>query len=308
MPPGAMLANKTRSMNHAGRVAKSGMRRSPIRRVARHFQHPPGRRPALRVHGQAASARPVWLKPHLYATRESRILDPVSRRWNAPDTQKTAALELKSDPLSEVATRPPGCAEYQVAPAAFHQARGWLWRALGRAYLRLGGWRIEGVFPAEPKYVVIVAPHTSNWDFPLGLAVLFAHELRISWLAKHSMFLPPFRTLLRWLGGIPINRSASHGVVSECVRAFSTRPSLMLALAPEGTRRSGGRWKTGFYLIATKAGVPILPVGFDYGNRVVRLMPLFQPTGILENDLPLLQARFKDVQGRRRRPARPGSV
>lgn len=181
-----------------------------------------------------------------------------------------------------------------------------MWRALGRAYLRLGGWRIEGAFPADPKYVVIVAPHTSNWDFPLGLAVLFAHELRISWLAKHSMFLPPFKTLLQWLGGIPINRNASHGVVGECVRAFKASPALMLALAPEGTRSGTGRWKSGFYLIASKAGVPILPVGFDYRHHVVRLMPLFQPSGNLEHDLPLLQGRFNDVHGLRHRPQKTG--
>ena len=177
-----------------------------------------------------------------------------------------------------------------------------MWRALGRAYLRLFGWRIEGIFPADPKYVVIVAPHTSNWDFPLGLAVLFAHELRISWLAKHSMFIFPFKKCLRWLGGIPINRSASHGVVGECVRAFKAAPALMLALAPEGTRSGVSQWKSGFYLIAAKAGVPILPVGFDYRDHVVRLMPLFQPSGNLEQDLPLIQARFNDIHGLRHRP------
>lgn len=192
--------------------------------------------------------------------------------------------------------------EYQIAPAAFHQPRGWIWRAIGRAYLGLAGWRIEGAFPADPKYVVIVAPHTSNWDFPLGVAVLFAVELRISWLAKHSMFVFPFTTFFRWLGGIPVNRNASHGVVGECVRAFNAAPALMLALAPEGTRKGVSQWKSGFYLIAAKARVPILPVGFDYREHVVRVMPLFQPSGNLEQDLPLIQARFNDVHGYRKRP------
>ena len=88
-------------------------------------------------------------------------------------------------------------------PAAFHQPRGWLWRSIGRLYLRLGGWRIEGTFPADPKYIVVVAPHTSNWDFPLGVAVLFAHELRISWLAKHSMFLLPVQDIFPVAGRHP---------------------------------------------------------------------------------------------------------
>jgi 1-acyl-sn-glycerol-3-phosphate acyltransferase len=194
--------------------------------------------------------------------------------------------------------------EYQVPPAAFHQPRGWIWRTVGRAYLRRAGWRIEGVFPADPKYVVIVAPHTSNWDFPLGVAVLFALELRISWLGKHSMFRPPFRQCLRWLGGIPVNRTASHGVVGECVRAFKASPTLMLALAPEGTRKGVSQWKSGFYMIAWRAGVPILPVGFDYREHVVRLMPLFHPSGNLDHDLPLIQAMFSQVHGHRERPVR----
>ena len=181
-------------------------------------------------------------------------------------------------------------------------------RTLGRAYLRLAGWRIEGVFPAGPKYVIIVAPHTSNWDFPLGVAVLFALELRISWLGKHSMFRPPFKQFLRWLGGIPVNRSASHGVVGECVRAFHAAPSLMLALAPEGTRKGVSQWKSGFYLIAVRAGVPILPVGFDFREHVVRLMPLFQPTGNLEQDLPLIKSRFNNVHGLRERPVKDARV
>ena len=179
-----------------------------------------------------------------------------------------------------------------------------MWRTLGRAYLRLAGWRIEGAFPADPKYVVIVAPHTSNWDFPLGVALVFAVELRVSWLGKHSMFRTPFKKWLRWMGGIPVNRSASHGVVGECVRAFDAAPALMLALAPEGTRKGVSQWKSGFYLIALRAGVPIMPVGFDYREHVVRLMPLFKPSGNLEQDLPLIQGVFSHVQGLRNRPAK----
>jgi 1-acyl-sn-glycerol-3-phosphate acyltransferase len=179
-----------------------------------------------------------------------------------------------------------------------------MWRALGRAYLRLSGWRIEGTFPADPKCVLIVAPHTSNWDFPLGVAVVFAVELRVSWLGKHSMFRTPFKGFLRWLGGIPVNRSASHGVVRECVRAFDAAPALLLALAPEGTRKGVSQWKSGFYLIASHAGVPILPVGFDFREHVVRLMPLFHPSGNLELDLPRIQALFSNVHGLRKRPTK----
>lgn len=193
--------------------------------------------------------------------------------------------------------------EYQPVPPAFHQPRGWAWRALGRRYLELAGWRIEGAFPADPKYVLIVAPHTSNWDFVVGVAVAFAVELRASWLGKHSLFRAPFGSFLRWLGGIPVDRSASHGVVGACVHAFESAPALMLALAPEGTRKGASQWKSGFYRIAVAARVPILPVGFDYREHVIRLMPLFHPSGDLDRDLPLIQALYEHVHGLRERPA-----
>ncbi len=192
--------------------------------------------------------------------------------------------------------------EYPVPPAAIRQPRGWVWRAIGRTYLRLAGWRIEGVFPTDPKYVAIVAPHTSNWDFSLGVAVVLATELRVSWLGKHSLFRSPLKGFFRWLGGIPVDRRASHGVVEACVQAFEATPALFLALAPEGTRKGASRWKSGFYSIAAGAGVPILPVAFDYRDHVVRLLPLFQPSGNLDQDLPLIQALFSTTHGLKVRP------
>jgi len=186
--------------------------------------------------------------------------------------------------------------------AALRQGRGFLLRMIGRVYLRGAGWRIEGAFPDTPKCVIIVAPHTSNWDFVLGLAIVFGLELRASWLGKHTIFMPPFRRLLRWLGGIPVDRSASHGVVGECVKAFQGNDALYLAVAPEGTRKGVSQWKTGFYFIAMKAGVPIMPVAFDFADHVIHLMPVFNPSGKLEVDLPQLQARFDGARGQRERP------
>ena len=191
---------------------------------------------------------------------------------------------------------------YPEPPEALHQPRGWLWRIIGKIYLHGGGWRIEGTFPVESKVIAIVAPHTSNWDFPLGVAVLFTLELRASWLGKHTLFDTPLKGFFRWLGGIPVDRRASHGVVDACVQAFEAAPALLLALAPEGTRKGVSRWKSGFYSIATEARVPILPVAFDYRTRVVRLLPLFRPSGNLEQDLPLIQALFKNTHGLRERP------
>lgn len=184
---------------------------------------------------------------------------------------------------------------------AIRQSRSWFWRTIGRSYLRLSGWRVEGSFPDDPRCVLIVAPHTSNWDFTLGVAVVFALELRISWLGKHSIFRFPFKGFLTRLGGIPVDRSAAHGVVGECIDAFGSNPTLMLALAPEGTRKGVSQWKTGFYQIAAGAQVPIFPVGFDYRTHAVKLMPLFHPTGNLDEDLPRIQALFQDVHGHKER-------
>jgi 1-acyl-sn-glycerol-3-phosphate acyltransferase len=192
-------------------------------------------------------------------------------------------------------------------PPGLHQARGWFWRVIGRTYLQLGGWRVEGTFPTVPRCVAIVAPHTSNWDFTLGVATVWALGLRVSWLGKHTLFKAPFKGFLERLGGIPVNRSAPHGVVEGCIRAFEAAPALMLAVAPEGTRKGVSHWKTGFYRIAAEAGVPILPIGFDYRSHAIRLMPVFTPTGSVEADLPRIQALFRDVHGLRERPTKtPG--
>lgn len=196
----------------------------------------------------------------------------------------------------------PSLDQIAIHPALRH-ARGWFWRSFGRLYLRLSGWRIEGSFPESPQCVTIVAPHTSNWDFPLGVAIVFALELRASWLGKHAMFRAPFKGFLRWLGGIPVDRRASQGVVGACVKAFEATPALFLALAPEGTRKGVSQWRTGFYHIAAAAAVPIFPVAFDFRDHVVHLMPVFHPSGNLEADLPRIQALFEGIHGLRERPA-----
>jgi 1-acyl-sn-glycerol-3-phosphate acyltransferase len=186
---------------------------------------------------------------------------------------------------------------YPIPPAALRHDRGCVLKWLGRTWLRLTGWQVEGAFPEETRGVIIVAPHTSNWDFILGIAVVFALELRISWLGKHSLFKPPFRAFLGWLGGIPVDRRSSHGVVADCVKAFASTPALLLALAPEGTRKGVSPWKTGFYRIACEADVPIFPVSFDYRDHAVHLMPPFHPTGNIGGDLTLIQNLFIGVEG-----------
>lgn len=151
--------------------------------------------------------------------------------------------------------------------------------ALCHGLLRLAGWRLEGRLPAEPRFVLIVAPHTSNWDFIIGVLAMFALRLRASWLGKHSIFRFPVAGLLRWLGGEPVDRSVHRGTVGAEIDRFRSRKAWVLAISPEGTRKRVPEWKTGFYRIALGADVPVLPVWFDYSRRVVGLGTLVRVTG-----------------------------
>jgi 1-acyl-sn-glycerol-3-phosphate acyltransferase len=172
-----------------------------------------------------------------------------------------------------------------------------LGRAVGRLVLRALGWRVVGAFPDASKLVLIAAPHRSNWDFVVGLAAKTALGLDVSWLGKHTLFRNPWGVLFRWWGGIPVDRGASHDMVTQVVQSFGRRDSLALAIAPEGTRAPGVRWKTGFWHIARGAGVPIVPVAFDWAHRLIRIMPALEPRE-LEADMRELQARYAEFRGR----------
>ncbi|MCA9951580.1 MAG: lysophospholipid acyltransferase family protein [Anaerolineales bacterium] len=170
--------------------------------------------------------------------------------------------------------------------------------ALGQGYFRVTGWRVSGNFPQLSKFLIIVAPHTSNWDFMIAAGAIFGLDLRIRFMVKHTLFWEPFGTYLRWVGGIPIDRRAEFGVVGEAVKAYQSNDKFVLGITPEGTRKKVKQWKTGFYRIAVGANVPIVPVAFDYGRKVVDLMPPFYPTGDIENDMVVIKGFFEDVQGK----------
>jgi 1-acyl-sn-glycerol-3-phosphate acyltransferase len=165
-------------------------------------------------------------------------------------------------------------------------------RGLGRLTLAIGGWTIEGELPRVPRCVIVVAPHTSNWDFVWGLATKLALGLRVDWIGKHTLFRGPFGPLLRWLGGIPVNRRAPGDIIGQAAEKIRQRERSFVAIAPEGTRRKVERWKNGFHRIAIGAGVPFFPVALDYSARAVRLFPLQQPSGDYAADLARLQALF----------------
>lgn len=172
-------------------------------------------------------------------------------------------------------------------------------RGLGRVLMTLAGWRFDGAFPDLPQFVIVVAPHTSNWDFLVGIRAVFALGLRASFLGKHTVFWWPVSVWLRHMGGMPVDRSASHGVVDQVVGAFRERKRFLLAVTPSGTRRLGAVWKMGFYHIALKAGAPLVPVAFDYAARSVRIGAPLPLSGELARDIEPLRRFFTGVQGRR---------
>jgi 1-acyl-sn-glycerol-3-phosphate acyltransferase len=173
-------------------------------------------------------------------------------------------------------------------------------RGFSVAFLRLAGWRIEGAMPAQAtKSVFIAAPHTSNWDLPYTLMVAFALRLNPYWMGKHTLFRPPFRRLMMWLGGIPVRREQSNNLVAASAQALAAADGpVQLIVPPEGTRSKTRHWKTGFYHIARAAGVPIIMAYMDYSQKRSGLGPVFEPTGDLEADMAAIQAFYKPFKGR----------
>jgi 1-acyl-sn-glycerol-3-phosphate acyltransferase len=159
--------------------------------------------------------------------------------------------------------------------------------------MRLIGWRFEGPFPDVPKCVLIVAPHTSNWDFPIGVMAMYALGIRGTFLGKHTLFRFPLGAVMRFLGGVPVDRAAAADVVGETVKHVQAHPGAVIVLSPEGTRRLTTRWKSGFYRIAERAQLPIFPIGFDYARKTIVFHPLFTVTGALDRDIAALQALYR---------------
>jgi 1-acyl-sn-glycerol-3-phosphate acyltransferase len=161
--------------------------------------------------------------------------------------------------------------------------------------------RVEGDVPDLAKFVIAVAPHTSNWDFVVGAATMFALDLRLTFIGKHTLFRWPCGAAMRWMGGVPVDRSSAHGVVGDAVRAFERVETRVLAIAPEGTRKRVERFRSGFLHIARGARVPVLLATLDWGERCVRFGPLFTPGGDLEGELRRVEAFYAPVRGKRGR-------
>ena len=165
-------------------------------------------------------------------------------------------------------------------------------RAVARIAMRLTGWRFDGEIPNLPKIVIVVAPHTSNWDFPVGIAAKFALGFRASFLGKHTLFRWPLGIVMRWLGGIPVFRHAPRNVVDQTIDQLRQHDHIVLVISPEGTRRKLPAWRTGFHYVARGAGVPIVPCAIDYSTRTIRFFPVYQPAETVEADLAALRPHF----------------
>jgi 1-acyl-sn-glycerol-3-phosphate acyltransferase len=169
---------------------------------------------------------------------------------------------------------------------------------IGRFWMWLFGWDVVGQVPQGGKFVVIGAPHTSNWDFPFALAALYVFRLKISWLGKHTLFKAPIGSVMRWLGGIPIDRESQRGVVEQIVEQFRTSQQLVVVLAPSGTRKKRDHWKSGFYWIAHSAQVPLLCGYLDYYRKKACLGLSFLPTGNVKKDMDRIRDFYEGIRGK----------
>ncbi|MCP4457869.1 MAG: acyltransferase [Cytophagales bacterium] len=166
-------------------------------------------------------------------------------------------------------------------------------------WFRLLGWKIIGRRPDLNKYVIAVAPHTSNWDFAVGYSVKQICNIHPNFLAKDSLFKIPFvGRFLRNIGGEPVDRSKNTNMVDLVVEKFESLESFIMTIAPEGTRSYSPKWRTGFYYIAEKSGVPIVLLGFDYGRKVAEFRKPIYPTGDIEADIELMKDFFRPMKGR----------
>lgn len=175
-----------------------------------------------------------------------------------------------------------------ITPILRFVAQVWLW---------LVGWRVEGKMPEIPKFIIIGAPHTSNWDFMLFLAVGFVLRSNIRYLGKAELFRSPIGFFFYWCGGTPVDRAKSVGLVEQTVKVIKDAPQFILAIAPEGTREKVRQWKTGFYHIAKGAEVPIVPAYVDGKRKAIGIGEAFSLVGDLDADMRNIQAYFAEFEG-----------
>lgn len=171
-------------------------------------------------------------------------------------------------------------------------------RGLSWLYLKATGWRVGSDWPVHvPKSVIVAAPHTSNWDGLTMVAVAGWYRVKLNWMGKAALVRGPLGWLVRRSGCVPVERSSSHDVVEQMRKAFETRETMHLAVAPEGTREANPNWKTGFYHIARSAGVPLLMAVLDYKTKVLRLEGPLETTGDAAADMAKVLGYYAEAEG-----------
>ncbi len=169
-------------------------------------------------------------------------------------------------------------------------------KLLGVLVLALAGWRYKGGLPDTNKFIGIVAPHSTNWDFIIAICVAFSLGVRISIMAKDSLLRGPWGALFRWLGAIPVDRSRRHGMVDQMVDIINSREKIIIMFAPEGTRKKVPKWKSGFYHIAHAAKLPIKLCYINYTKKEIGLGKMITPTGDLEADMEMMKSYYREQE------------
>lgn len=179
-------------------------------------------------------------------------------------------------------------------------------KSLSRFILTSIGWKISQTVKLPGKCVLIGAPHTSNWDFPLTLLGLSSMGVKFNWVAKHTLFFWPLGILLRSIGGIAVDRSQGTSFLKRIIELYGSQEKLVLAIAPEGTRSKTRHWKTGFYTIAHRSGVPIGLGYIDYSRKMIGLEKIVEPSGDISQDFEIIKEYYQDKTGRF--PEKQGAV
>jgi len=169
---------------------------------------------------------------------------------------------------------------------------------IARLVFLLTGWRTAGEVPGLKKYVAIAAPHTSAWDGVVALFAKYIFEIDFAFFGKKEVFDSPYGFLLRWLGGIPVDREHNQNMVGYAVKMFQDNERFILAMSPEGTRAYAPKWRTGFYQIAIQAKVPVVLTYFDFEHKVVGIGPTFYPTGDMEKDIEEIKKFYRPIKGK----------
>ena len=170
-------------------------------------------------------------------------------------------------------------------------------RFFANLFLRLFGWRVEGQLPDLPKFILIGAPHTSNWDFVLFLGVIFHLKANVKFMGKAELFHNPFGWFFYWCGGVPVDRKKSQGLVEQMVEASKKSDKFILTIAPEGTRHYVSEWKMGFYHIAKNAGIPVVIAIVNGKAKTVRIGQVFHPTENMDADIKTIKNFFEGIVG-----------